>query len=168
MIRGEGTAVVGGVTPQEVFDFVLDPEQYTKADTEMVWVTKLADTPDGMIAREDGKFLGRFPGSVITRYAWDPPHRIDVTLEHGLPRSLYAWFRIDAVDGATRVHHVEEMDMGRGPLGWLYDRIGSRWFAGSVQREVQEIARLLKSGERGRGVAAHGAEMLPARRPHRI
>ena len=34
-----------GVTPDEVFDFVLDPAQYTKADTKIVWVTKLADTP---------------------------------------------------------------------------------------------------------------------------
>src|SRR5262249_1301160 len=50
MIRGEGTAVVRGVTPADVFYFVLDPAQYTKADTKIVWVTKLADTPDGMIA----------------------------------------------------------------------------------------------------------------------
>ena len=67
MARGEGTTVAEGVTPDEVFDFVLDPAQYTKADTKMVWVTNLADTPDGMLAREDGKFLGRFRGSVITR-----------------------------------------------------------------------------------------------------
>ena len=45
VVRGEGTAVVRGVTPQEVFDFVLDPAQYTKADTKVLWVTKLADTP---------------------------------------------------------------------------------------------------------------------------
>jgi hypothetical protein len=84
MIRGEGTAIVRGVTPEEVFYFVLDPAQYTKADTKIVWVTKLADTPDGMIAREDGKFLGLLPGSVITRYRWEPPNRIDVRLERGV------------------------------------------------------------------------------------
>ena len=70
MIRGEGTAVVKGVSPDEVFDFVLDPAQYTKADTKIVWVTKLADLPQGMLAREDGKFLGLFKGSVVTRYRW--------------------------------------------------------------------------------------------------
>src|SRR6185436_11414231 len=91
VIRGEGIAVAKGVTPDEAFDFVLDPAQYTKADTKMVWVTKLADTPDGMIAREDGRFLGRFKGSVITRYRWEAPNRIDVTLEHGVPRALHAW-----------------------------------------------------------------------------
>ena len=144
-----------GVTPQDAFDFVLDPAQYTKADTKMVWVTKLADTPDGMVAREDGKFLGRFPGSVVTRYRWEAPNRIDVTLEHGAPRHLHAWFEIDEVDGGTRIHHVEEMDMGRGPLGWLYDAVARRWFADSVRQEVGEIARLLESGERGRGLAAH-------------
>ena len=73
MIRGEGTAVVKGVTPDEVFDFVLDPAQYTKADTKIVWVTKLADLPGGMLAREDGKFLGLFKGSVVTRYRWTRP-----------------------------------------------------------------------------------------------
>ena len=89
-LRGEAAAFVPGVTPAEVFDFVLDPAQYTKADTKIVWVTKLADTQDGMLAREDGRFLGRLPGSVITRYRWQPPGRIDVTLEHGVPRALHA------------------------------------------------------------------------------
>src|SRR5215211_1769564 len=115
MIRGEGTAIARGVTPQEAFDFVLDPAQYTKADTKMVWVTKLGDTADGMIAREDGRFLGKFPGSVVTRYRWEAPHRIDVRLEHGVPQHLHAWFEIDEVEGGTRIHHVEEMAFGRGP-----------------------------------------------------
>lgn len=151
MIRGEGTALVRGVTPDEVFDFVLDPAQYTKADTKMVWVTKLADTPDGMLAREDGRFLGRFPGSVITRYRWDRPTSIDVTLEHGVPRALHAWFEIEEVDAGTRLRHVEEMDFGHGPLGMLYDLVGRSWFEQSVAKEVAEIARLLEAGERGRG-----------------
>ena len=150
MIRGEGTATVRGVTPDEVFDFVLDPGQYTKADTKMVWVTKLADTPDGMVAREDGRFLGKFAGSVITRYRWKRPGSIDVTLEHGVPKSLHAWFEIDAVADGTRVRHVEEIEMGHGLLGRLHDLVARKWFASSVELEVAEIARLLESGERGR------------------
>lgn len=155
MIRGEGTAFVPGVTAKEAFDFVLDPAQYTKADTKMVWVTKLGSVPDGMIAREDGRFLGRLPGSVITRYHWDEPHRIDVTLEHGVPRALHAWFDIADVDGGVRIHHVEELDLGRGVLGQLHDLVARRWFADSVRSEVAEIARLLEAGERGRGREAH-------------
>lgn len=151
MIRGEGTAVARGVSAQDAFDFVLDPAQYTKADTKMVWVTKLAGTPDGMLAREDGRFLGRIPGSVITRYRWSRPSRIDVTLEHGVPRSLHAWFELDDVDGGVRIHHVEELDLGHGVLGALHDVAARRWFADSVRREVDEIARLLEQGERGRG-----------------
>jgi hypothetical protein len=157
VIRGEGTAFVRGVTPDEVFDFVLDPAQYTKADTKMVWVTKLADTPDGMLAREDGKFLGRLPGSVITRYRWSRPTSIDVTLEHGVPRALHAWFEIEEVQGGTRVRHVEEMDFGHGLLGALYDLVGRSWFEQSVAKEVAEIARLLEAGERGRGPERSGA-----------
>ncbi|MHB8329023.1 MAG: SRPBCC family protein [Acidimicrobiales bacterium] len=152
MIRGEGSAFVRGVTPEEVFDFVLDPAQYTKADTKIVWVTKLADTPDGMLAREDGKFLGRFPGSVVTRYRWERPRSIDVTLEHGVPRGLHAWFEIEEMPGGTRVHHVEEMDFGHSLAGVLYDAVARSWFARSVEKEVAEIARLLESGERGRGL----------------
>ncbi|HZR15616.1 MAG TPA: SRPBCC family protein [Acidimicrobiia bacterium] len=140
-----------GATAQDAFDFVLDPAQYTKADTKMVWVTKLADTPDGMLAREDGRFLGRLPGSVVTRYRWSRPNRIDVTLEHGVPRSLHAWFELDDVDGGVRIHHVEELDLGHGLLGALHDAVARRWFAESVRREVDEIARLLEQGERGRG-----------------
>ncbi len=153
-IRGEGTVVIAGVSAQDVFDFVLDPAQYNKADTKIIWVTKLADTPDGMIAREDGKFLGRFRGSVVTRYRWAPPNRIDVTLEHGVPASLHAWFEIDETPKGVRLRHVEEMDMGRGPLGRVYDRVARRWFEQAVRQEVDEIARLLRSGERGRGLAA--------------
>ena len=155
MVRGEGTVFVAGVSAQDAFDFVLDPAQYTKADTKMVWVTKLADTPDGMIAREDGRFLGRFPGSVVTRYRWRAPHHIDVTLEHGVPRDLHAWFDLEDRDGGVQIHHVEELDVGHGPLGWLHDAVAGRWFAESVHDEVAEIGRLLAAGERGRGPDAH-------------
>src|SRR2546427_4913729 len=100
-VRGEGTVTINGVTPDEVFDFVLDPAQYTKADTKMIWVTKLADTADGMIAREDGRFLGTFKGSVVTRYRWASPTHIDVTLVHGVPDQIHAWFEIEERDGGT-------------------------------------------------------------------
>src|SRR3954468_7211950 len=122
-LRGEGTAHIAGVSAQEVFDFVLDPAQYSKADTKVLAVAKLADTADGMLAREDGLFLGRFRGSVVTRYRWHVPDRIDVTLEHGMPEQLHAWFEIDETDRGTRLHHVEEMDFGHGVLGVLYDAV---------------------------------------------
>lgn len=154
MIRGEGVETIEGVTPQEVFDFVLDPAQYTKADTKILWVTKLGDIPNGMIAREDGTFLGVAKGSVITRYTWEPPHKIDVTLEHGFIRGLHAWFTIEAVEGGTRLHHVEEVDFGWGPLGWIHDALIRGWWERSVRQEVAEIARLLRAGERGKGLAA--------------
>ena len=153
-IRGVGEVFVPGVTPQEVFDFVIDPAQYTKADTKMVWVTKLADTPDGMIAREDGKFLGRFRGSVVTRYRWHMPNRIDVTLEHGILERLHAWFEIDAAEGGTRLRHVEEAHFGHGLVGHVYDFVARGWFERAVTEEVAEIARLLRAGERGRGIAS--------------
>ena len=154
MVRGEGTTVVRGVTPDEAFDFVLDPAQYVKADNKMVWVTKLADLPNGMLAREDGKFLGRFKGSVITRYVWQRPNSIDVVLEHGVPRGLHAWFEIAPVEGGTQIRHVEELDLGHGPLGWLHDMCAATWFARSVRAEVAEIGRLLEAGERGRPMHA--------------
>ena len=154
MIRGEGSALIAGVTAQDIFDFVLDPAQYTKADLKVVGVTKLADTEDGMIAREDGKFLGKFPGSVITRYRWMAPHSIDVVLEHGVPAYMHAWFEIEDRDGGAFVRHVEEIAM-RKPFRTLWDMSTKGWFAKSVETEVAEIARLMAAGERGRGIAAH-------------
>jgi Polyketide cyclase / dehydrase and lipid transport len=154
MIRGEGTEVIEGVTPQEVFDFVLDPAQYTKADTKILWVTKLGDIPNGMIAREDGTFLGVAKGSVVTRYIWEPPHKIDVVLEHGFIRGMHAWFEIEAVERGTRIHHVEEVDFGWGPLGLIHDALIRGWWERSVRQEVSEIARLMRAGERGKGLAA--------------
>jgi hypothetical protein len=154
VVRGEGSTIARGVTPDEAFDFVLDPAQYVKADTKMIWVTKLADLPDGMIAREDGKFLGRFKGSVITRYRWERPTTIDVVIEHGVPRNLHAWFEISAVEGGTRIRHVEELDLGHGLLGWTHDLLAGSWFARSVEAEVDEIGRLLEAGERGQRLHA--------------
>jgi len=149
MMRGEGIEIIRGVTPEEVFDFVLDDTQYTKADTKIVRITKVADTADGMIAIEEGKFFG-LPGSVVTRYRWVPFKRIDVTLVHGVLRSLNASFDVEPVEGGTRVHHVEEMEMGMGPIGQVFD-VGFRsWLENSVRQEVSEIKRLMESGERGR------------------
>jgi hypothetical protein len=150
MVRGEGTTMAQGVSAAEAFNFVLDPAQYTKADTKMVWVTKLADLPNGMVAREEGKFLGRFRGSLITRYEWTRPNRIDVTLEHGVPKSLHAWFEIHEVPGGVRIRHVEELDLGHGVLGVLHDAVARKWFARSVEEEVDKIALLLEAGQRGR------------------
>jgi len=154
MIRGEGREYIEGVTAQEVFDFVLDPAQYTKADTKITGVTRLADTVDGMIAREDGLFLGVAPGSVITRYRWKPPSEIDVVLVHGVIRGMHAWFEIREDAGGTDLLHVEEVDFGWGPIGWLHDRWIRGWWQASVAKEVSEIARLLREGERGKGLAA--------------
>jgi len=151
MIRGEGTEVIAGVTPKEVWEFVLDPAQYTKADTKIIWVTKLADTDDGMIGLEEGKFFGA-RGSVVTRYRWAPDYsNISVTLIHGLLKSLNAYFEIEQVDTGTKVRHVEEMEMAFGPFGKVLEAGAKKWLADSVRQEVAEIRRLMEAGERGKG-----------------
>ncbi|MDQ2754840.1 MAG: hypothetical protein M3R71_04745, partial [Actinomycetota bacterium] len=94
------------------------------------------------------------PGSVITRYRWARPNTIDVTLEHGVPEHLHAWFEISDQAGGAWFRHVEEMDFGRGPLGRLFDVVAGKWFADAVTQEVAEIKRLLEAGERGRGTEA--------------
>jgi hypothetical protein len=66
-----------------------------------------------------------------------------------------------SVDGGTRIRHVEELDLGLGPFGWLHDLIASKWFARSVDAEVAEIGRLLESGERGRGISGPDSGSTP-------
>ena len=156
MLRGDATELIEGVSPQDVFDFVIDPAQYHLADTKIVRVTKLGDRPNGMVAREDGKFMGRLPGTVINGYEWDPPRRIDIRHEFGFPKAFHAWFEIEAAGGGTRIRHVEEIVIGKGPLGWLIETIARKWWVRSVQQEVVEIGRLMKAGHRGRGLAAAG------------
>ena len=151
MIRGEGTEVIEGVTPKEVFEFVLDPAQYTKADTKIIWVDKIADTEDGMIGLEHGKFFG-FKGSVVTRYRWNEDFsRIDVTLLHGLLDKLHAWFELEPVEIGTKIHHVETIGMAFGPAGWLLEQVWRKTFEESVRQEVREIKRLMEEGDRGKG-----------------
>ena len=41
-------------------------------------------------------------------------------------------FEIDQVDGGTRIHHVEEINLGHGVLGALHDLVARNWFARSV------------------------------------
>ena len=150
MVRGEGTTVAKGVTPDEAFDFVLDPAQYTKADTKMVWVTKLADTPDGMLAREDGKFLGRLPGSVVTRYRWERPQ---TDRRHARTRRAPESPRLVRDRGRGRRDQDPSCRGARsrarptrlaarpgGPPGGSPARWTPRW---------REIGRLLEAGERG-------------------
>lgn len=152
MIHGEGTETIQGVTPKEVFEFVMDPATYTKADTKILWVHKVVDTDDGMIAIEEGKAILPFlKGSVVTRYRWSPDYRrIDVTLVHGFLKSLHAWFEIEAVEGGTKVRHVEEFEPAGGPLAWIQTLLVGPWLARSVGQEVREIKRLLEAGERGK------------------
>jgi hypothetical protein len=73
-----------------------------------------------------------------------------VTLEHGVPRNLHAWFEIEDVSDGVRIRHVEELDLGHGVFGAFHDLVAGRWFAHSVREEVTEIGRLLEDGQRGR------------------
>ena len=102
--------------------------------------------------------MGTLPGTVINGYEWDPPRRIDIRHEFGFPKSFHAWFEIEQADGgkATSIRHVEEIVIGKGPLGWLIEAIARRWWVRSVQQEVVEIRRLMGEGRRGRGLAAAG------------
>ena len=74
---------------QEMHPFVVAQSPIHHPRRGIVRVTKVADTSDGMIAIEEGKFFG-LPGSVVTRYRWVPFKRIDVTLVHGVLKSLNA------------------------------------------------------------------------------
>lgn len=153
MISGEGTAFVPGVSAQEVFDLVLDPNQYLKANHRVVAISCVAPTENGMVAREDGLFMGRFKGSVISRYTWEPPHRIDTTLVHGNPKDMHAWWEIWEADGGCWMKHTETLTMPP-PAGKLFDLVAARWLRNSVQDEIDKLAELLKSGARGQGLVA--------------
>ena len=67
---------------------------------------------------------------------------------------MHAWFDIEETGQGTRLEHVEEMGMGHGLFGVVYDWIARRWFASAVEQEVAEIARLMRAGERGRDIAS--------------
>jgi hypothetical protein len=128
-----------------------DPAQETKAETKIVWVRKLADTPDGMSGLEEGKFFG-LKGSIVSRYRWSSDHsRIEVTLVHGMLKSLNAFFDLEEAAGGVKLHHVEEIEMIGGPLGKLTEVLFGWWLANSVPQEVREIKRLMEAGERGKG-----------------
>ena len=91
---------------------------------------------------------------MITHYRWQAPHSIDVVLVRGAIKGMHAWFEIREEAGGTHLRHVEEVEFGWGPIGWIHDLALQRWWQASVAKEVSEIARLMREGERGKGLAA--------------
>lgn len=144
MIVGEATTTVS-VTPNEVFDFVLDLDRYRQADHKIGRVGRIDDDGDRGVVQFSGRIRG-LPGPSGTY----PFTRTASRLAFGSPIAGPArWFldfegTFDAEQTAagTVVTHREIFNFKR-PWRWLAEPLLRRWLENDTIDEMVRFKELL-------------------------
>ena len=148
MIAGEGTIVIDRPA-RDVYEFVLDFEQYMRADLKIAAVHSITWKDDGAEVHYSGRFRGVRTPAVRQAVTVEPYRRIDVrsipgTLAHFMS-TFHGSFIFDALaDGTTRVFHREELTF-RFPLDLLLEPLLGPWLASDTPQEVARMKTLLEA-----------------------
>jgi hypothetical protein len=149
MIAGEGTERIRR-TAREIWDFILDLEQYRKADTKIARVHWVRRSGDGLEVCYSGRFRGVRTPAVRQTVTLDPHRRIDVRSKPGTLAHLVAPFHglflfEELPDGTTKVFHREALDPP-APFKWLLEPLLRRWLAEDTPAEMARMKQLLEAG----------------------
>ena len=114
MITGEGTQVVRRA-PKDIYDFILDPERYKRADTKIGRVYSLEWHGDQAEICYRGRFRGLPTPAVRQIISVEPHRRIDIRSKPGTfanyAAPFHGLFILEALDdGTTKVFHREALD----------------------------------------------------------
>jgi Polyketide cyclase / dehydrase and lipid transport len=148
MIAGEGTELIHR-TARDIYEFVLDPERYKKADLKIGTVYSLTWRGDRAEIHYSGRFRGLPTPSVRQLITVDPHRRVDVrsipgTVAHFFSR-FHGTFTFEELGGGvTRVYHREELDFPT-PLRWFVEPLLRAWLEGDTPQEVQRLKMLLEA-----------------------
>ena len=149
MIAGEGTQIIRRPA-KEIFEFVLDPEAYKKADLKIGTVHSLTWQDGHAEIHYSGRFRGFPTPSVRQLIETQPYSRIDVlskpgTAAHFLSR-FHGTFTFEELgDGqATRVFHREEL-VFLPPLNLLLEPLLRSWLENDTAQEVLRLKTLLET-----------------------
>jgi hypothetical protein len=144
VIVGEGEAVVA-CTPDEAIAFVLDLEQYRKADYKIGPVRWVRPDEAGAVVCFRSRMAGLL-GPVVQQRVDITGHRMDVrTVKPSWMKYLVDFegvFECTPVDGGTRIYHREALGF-RPPFRWLFEPLLRRWLARDTPAEVNRMATLL-------------------------
>jgi hypothetical protein len=151
MIAGEGTELIRRPA-KDIYEFVLDLEQYRRADLKIGTVHSVTWREDHAEISYSGRFRGIPTPAVRQTVTVEPYHRIDVrsipgTLAH-FASEFHGLFTFEEIgDGTTRVFHREEL-VFRAPLGWIVEPLLRDWLANDTPEEVRRMKVLLESEAR--------------------
>lgn len=148
MIAGEGTQVINR-SARDIYEFVLDPEQYRKADLKIGTVHSVRWHGDRAEIHYSGRFRGLPTPSVRQIITVQPYRRVDVRSKPGtfahLMSRFHGIFTFDELPGgATQVYHREELDFP-APLKWLIEPLLRTWLEGDTPEEVLRLKMLLEA-----------------------
>ena len=146
MIVGEGTATVG-VSPREVFEFVLDLNRYRQADHKIGRV--------GAIKRDGGQRhravlgthhghpepVGHLPVHASPPRACSSGRRSPGSTSGSL--EFDGTFDCETTDAGTVVVHREAFTF-KGPLRWILEPLLRRWLAADTKQEMVRFKEIIE------------------------
>ncbi len=149
-----GSAVIQA-SVEKIFEFVIDPNEYPKADTK---ITKMEVVErDIKEMRISTRGYVRFPflqSSLMLRVKLHPYERIEIESEPGsvsFPGSLVldqfkAEFLFEKTEAGIRTTHVEHYVTKDSFLGRLADRLGASWLKQHMEEiEMLRLKRLVEA-----------------------
>jgi hypothetical protein len=148
MIAGEGTQVIERPA-KDIYEFVLDPEQYKKADLKIGTVHSVTWNGGQAEIHYSGRFRGLPTPSVRQIITVQPYRRIDVrsmpgTVAHFMSR-FHGTFTFEELgNGVTRFFHREEL-VFRPPLKWFVEPLLRSWLENDTPQEVLRLKALLEA-----------------------
>ena len=147
MIAGEGTQIIRRPA-NEIFEFVLDPETYKKADLKIGTVHSLTWHGGQAEIHYSGRFRGLPTPSVRQLIKPQPYSRIDVlskpgTAAHFMSRFHGTFTFEDLGNGTTAVFHREEL-VFRPPLNLLLEPLLRSWLENDTPQEVLRLKTILE------------------------
>jgi len=154
MIAGEGTQRIRR-SAKDIYDFILDLEQYRKADTKIGHVYSVQWSGSSAEICYGGRFRG-FPTPAVRQIITvEPYRRIDVRSKPGTFAHFVAPFHglfvlEELGDGTTKVFHREALD-APVPVKWLVEPLLRRWLEQDTPAEMVRLKRLLEAPDAPEG-----------------
>ncbi len=148
MIAGEGTQSIH-CPAKDIYEFVLDPEKYKRADLKIGTVYSVSWRGDQAEIHYSGRFRGLTTPAVRQIISVEPYRRIDVrskpgTFAHFMSR-FHGLFTFEELgNGVTRVFHREEL-VFRPPLSWIIEPLLRSWLENDTREEVLRLKMLLEA-----------------------
>jgi len=131
--------------PQEVFDFVVKPENLPIWDSSIIKAAQVGDEPIGVGTRSDGtsKIMGRHFDWTVEVQNFDPPrqyssHSVGGTMEFSVTNTLEP-----AEGGTTLIYRIDAASGLGGVFGRLADPFVARAQGRTVRANLETLAELL-------------------------